>query len=251
MASNEFSEPKARGYVERAYKDLKWEVTMFRIPPGGPLNIGELSGRLNISRTPIREALNRLVTEHLITLHPNRGFFNRTLAHEEIASWFELSGVLELAMLAKLSTESGRASLSAIAPCWISALDHAMWLDEQAVSLVRGLELFHERLISLSANNEALRVYKAANTATRFVRWIYLRSMDRRAYARNLHVKAVSAAQRGDSESVSDAVRKLTLSHAEALPMLLREGVAELYLNRDATALETMMSNDRSIIHRT
>jgi DNA-binding FadR family transcriptional regulator len=51
----------------------------FELKPGERLNEGEPAKRLGVSRTPLREALNRLNTEGFLRFTPGKGFFCREL----------------------------------------------------------------------------------------------------------------------------------------------------------------------------
>src|SRR4030042_6128555 len=59
----------------QAYQELKRIILERQIPPGGKLNEGDLAKALGISRTPIREAINRLEKEGLVKIIPQRGAF--------------------------------------------------------------------------------------------------------------------------------------------------------------------------------
>lgn len=59
------------------------------LPPGMQLDETILRGKLGISRTPAREALNRLVTEGLVETRANRGFFVRPLDLADTAHFFD------------------------------------------------------------------------------------------------------------------------------------------------------------------
>ena len=52
--------------------------------PGERINEVELARALNVSRTPLREALNRLVMEGFLTSRLNKGFFARSLDANEV-----------------------------------------------------------------------------------------------------------------------------------------------------------------------
>lgn len=55
--------------VDRVYQQLKAMAVSYELKPGERLNEGELAKRLGVSRTPLREALNRLNTEGLPAIH--------------------------------------------------------------------------------------------------------------------------------------------------------------------------------------
>src|SRR5436305_13711508 len=59
--------------TELAYLDLEEMIVTLKLPPGTAVSESELSQRLRIGRTPIREALQRLARERLIVILPRRG----------------------------------------------------------------------------------------------------------------------------------------------------------------------------------
>ena len=62
-----------RSLTERAYSDLEELIVTLQLAPGSAVSEAELSQRLGIGRTPIREALQRLAREHMVTILPRRG----------------------------------------------------------------------------------------------------------------------------------------------------------------------------------
>lgn len=58
---------------ERAYQALRAEILDWSLPPGAGLGEVEQAERLGISRTPVREALSRLVADGLAEQAPGRG----------------------------------------------------------------------------------------------------------------------------------------------------------------------------------
>ena len=58
--------------VQYVYSILRDEILGLELPPGAPIDEVQLSQRLSMSRTPIREALVRLASEGLVTTLPNR-----------------------------------------------------------------------------------------------------------------------------------------------------------------------------------
>jgi DNA-binding GntR family transcriptional regulator len=63
--------------------------------PGQKLHHQELSERLGVSRTPVREALTRLVQEGYASLLPNRGFICKEIGMQEAEELYELREALE------------------------------------------------------------------------------------------------------------------------------------------------------------
>ncbi|MEG1311416.1 MAG: GntR family transcriptional regulator [Romboutsia sp.] len=58
-----------------AYRVLKDNIMSLELKPGDLLSESDLSEKLNISRTPIREVLMRLKNEHLIEVKPQSGTY--------------------------------------------------------------------------------------------------------------------------------------------------------------------------------
>ena len=71
----------------RAYERLRRDIVTGRLAPGRKLGIDFLSERYGAGAIPIREALNRLASDGLVTRHDQRGFFVATVG---IDDWREL-----------------------------------------------------------------------------------------------------------------------------------------------------------------
>ena len=67
--------PPHRGENNRAYacRVLRMNIMTLRLQPGEPLNEGELAALLQLSRTPVHEAITTLHTDWLVEVFPQRG----------------------------------------------------------------------------------------------------------------------------------------------------------------------------------
>ncbi|HSG95230.1 MAG TPA: GntR family transcriptional regulator, partial [Afifellaceae bacterium] len=61
----------------------------YRFKPGERLNESDLSKGLGVSRTPLREALNRLVAEGYLAFRPGQGFFCRGLSPSDLFDLYD------------------------------------------------------------------------------------------------------------------------------------------------------------------
>lgn len=59
----------------QAYEKIEELIVTMTLEPGSPVSEAKLSTMLNIGRTPIREAMQRLSREHLVSILPKRGIF--------------------------------------------------------------------------------------------------------------------------------------------------------------------------------
>ena len=67
-----------------AYETIREMAIEFRFRPDEKINEVELSSALGVSRTPVREALSRLVSENLVSFRRNYGFYCRSLSEPEL-----------------------------------------------------------------------------------------------------------------------------------------------------------------------
>src|SRR5690606_33184637 len=90
----------------RVYKVIRDLITSYQLKPGVKLIHQELADKLGVSRTPVREALERLDQEGLVIRIPRRGFYVAEVGEEEARELYDLREALELFALRK-SMERG------------------------------------------------------------------------------------------------------------------------------------------------
>ncbi len=88
-------------YAEYAYRVLCDELIVLDIKPGEPLNDDLISRRLGVGRTPIREAMKRLESDHLVVAYPRRGTFAAGVDITDLAEISEIRQLLEPAASAR------------------------------------------------------------------------------------------------------------------------------------------------------
>jgi DNA-binding GntR family transcriptional regulator len=80
---------------ERIYEEIVRLIVSGELPSGGSIDEKSLTERLQVSRTPFREAIGTLAKEGLIEIRPYRGFFVRSFSRKEIEDLYELRKTLE------------------------------------------------------------------------------------------------------------------------------------------------------------
>jgi GntR family transcriptional regulator, rspAB operon transcriptional repressor len=80
---------------QRAYEQLRDEIVRWELQPGALLNEVRLAERLSVSRTPLREAVQRLARDGLITITPGRGALVAQLALQDVVHLFQMREALE------------------------------------------------------------------------------------------------------------------------------------------------------------
>ncbi|HET7648404.1 MAG TPA: GntR family transcriptional regulator [Gaiellaceae bacterium] len=82
-------------FADRAYYAIRELIVTLELPPGAVVREPELTARLGIGRTPVREALRRLAQERLIEVYPRRGMHVTNVDVRELARLCEVRAALE------------------------------------------------------------------------------------------------------------------------------------------------------------
>lgn len=99
-------ESTAKTHTMRALVELRQRIMDGTLPGGTRLFEVAMAEDLQISRTPVREAMSRLAEEGLLERARNGGFMVRSFAYADVLDTLELRGVLE-GTVARLAAERG------------------------------------------------------------------------------------------------------------------------------------------------
>ena len=102
---HEAENPKEMSLRDRAYRVLRSKIVTCEFMPGRPLNERELVDLIGVSRTPIREALNRLEHEQLVTLTSQKGATVTQLTPKVINDIFQLRTMLEPYVVSRVTPD--------------------------------------------------------------------------------------------------------------------------------------------------
>ncbi len=82
--------------VDKVYTDIKKRIITGELKPGAKLAVRELCECYGVSDTPVKQAMNRLVTEKLMDALPHRGMRVRCITRADIREAFEIRRMIEL-----------------------------------------------------------------------------------------------------------------------------------------------------------
>jgi len=156
--------------VDSIHRELREMAITFQLRPGERLNEAILAKELGVSRTPLREALNRLMAEGFLSFSANQGFFRKPLDVKEIFDLYEFRQQMEMAavrMAVERATDEQLQALEEFAE-QSAEEDPNRTLDE-VIALDEG---FHERLIALTGNIEMRNSLQNVNERIHYVRWL-------------------------------------------------------------------------------
>ena len=218
--------------VDRVYELVKAQAIAFAFKPGERINEVALAAHLGASRTPLREALNRLVAEGLLNFQQGQGFSCRALVPGEILDLYEAREAIE-AEAARLACR--RASDSDIAALATFLRETGPGDDGRSIEALVSLdEAFHLRIVALSGNSELRRLLENLNARLRFLRWIHMEA--RRPLTQKQHKDIVKAIAARDAAAAERCMRNHIHRRAEEVTAAVREGYSRLYVPESTAA---------------
>ena len=142
-----------RSQGERAYLLIRDQIVTLKLAPGAVIEEAKLRQELGLGRTPIREALQRLAHENLVTFVPHRGTFvsdiNLTDLHRLTEVRTELEGYAAR-LAADRATATDREEMQAL----MAELDT---IDETDIHPLMRLDQRIHRLVSQATRNQFLQ----------------------------------------------------------------------------------------------
>ncbi|MFJ9388985.1 GntR family transcriptional regulator [Nocardioides sp. NPDC101246] len=200
-----------------AYERIRDRLIMLDIRPGEPINDGRLAESLGFGRTPVREALKRLETDHLVVSYPRRGTFATAVDVTELGAISDLRQQLEpfaANRAASAATEPMRAELRAMAER-VRGLDAT---GDDRSTLMR-LDMSVHRMIYRATSNKHLEdvLIRYDNLATRIWCLVVDKLPDLASHICE-HAQLLDAIADGDSERAE----RLTREHIDSFATEVR-----------------------------
>jgi DNA-binding GntR family transcriptional regulator len=214
------STESARSQSEAAYLRIRDRIVSLDMPPGSVVQEARLREELEIGRTPIREALQRLALENLVRSIPHRGTFVTDVNITDLARITEVRVVLE-AHAAKLAAERLAASDRPAIQELLDVLESGGATDQR--ELMRLDQRIH-RQIYRAARNSFLEstLERYLNLSLRL--WYLVLDHDvrlREAVAE--HVELLRAVLAGDGSRAEDGMRR----HVTGFEREIRKALVE------------------------
>ncbi len=184
---------------------LENDIVAGAIRPGARLDETLLSERFGVSRTPVREALQRLAASGFAEQRPRRGTFVRRVSLREMVEMFEVMAELEAlsARLAarRLSARQAEALEAAFEACAAAAATG----DTDAY--YRANEVFHQLIYQASGNIFLAEQSRQLQSRLQPYRRLQLRAGDRMRQSLAEHRAIVQSLKAGEGARVDAQVR--------------------------------------------
>lgn len=196
---------------DRAYEALRRDIVDWRLLPGTPLPEVELGERLGVSRTPVREAVARLVADGLATQQGGRAVVS-DVSTDSVDQLFELRQALEVTAARSAAQRGSRAVFEELAARFDRARDTAPSDPLRYYDLAAELDSRLDEAVSnpyLTQSLRALRVHLAR------VRRLSQDHPDRLVASAGEHAAIARAVAAGDPD-LAAAATVVHLHHSRA-----------------------------------
>ncbi|NMN01667.1 GntR family transcriptional regulator [Bifidobacterium panos] len=194
-----------------AYDYLRKQIVFCKLKPGDLLDEKQITEQLGISRTPVREAINKLAEENLLTIFPRKGITVSQISLRDLQDMIESRLLVEPYLLQQTFVRLDTDSLQEFRN---KVKERGTGSGTDMDSIEDDFDFSFHMYFAKKANNQYLEslmsTLLALSQRTRiFLPW----SPDRVTASANEHLAIIDCALNGDQEGAIDAIRT-HLSHS-------------------------------------
>lgn len=214
---------------ETVYEKIRRDILTNQLRPGEKINVRELCKRYDASETPIRLALNRLVSENIIENFPRQGMQIKSLNINLCEETFDIRLMLECYYLSNVVMTLGTNSTMR------HALQENVRKNLEIVQLISDDSpideyinnyeydiAFHQLLIKCTGNQRLLDIYQNLNPFL-YVHYVYRKQSKERLLAGiREHETILNALMQGDVDAAQSAMTTHLLNAKQVIISILK-----------------------------
>jgi len=189
---------------EKVYQLLKKMILNREFVGGQRLDLNDISQKMKISRTPLKDAINRLVREGLMEVKPRSGTFVASLKISDIVEVTEIRLMIELWCVSHMTPLSAQKLVLALEDV-LEKFNNI--LSAEPFSFQNFLELdvrFHNEIVQAGGNPRMLEQYRSINSFLHAARIYFFQSYERSATGHDEHLAIVEALKRYELKEACD-----------------------------------------------
>jgi len=211
-------------------RQLRDAIMTGTLPPGTQLGETELAARFQVSRGPLREAMQHLVSEGLLRSERHRGLFVIDLEPGDVYDIYAARSAIERAAMLRALRGGDRDRIADVLEQTVAEMATAASEDDPTALSTADLK-FHEALINASGSKRLVRMARTLLIETRMCLTALQSTYQRVEERVEEHTKLIQALRDGDEETalalleahMEDAVQRLapgtSLKDGEAPPV--------------------------------
>lgn len=189
---------------EIIYNKLRKDIIMGKYQPGQKIVERKIAEEMNVSRTPVREALSKLALDNLVTSSSYRGYEIISFSRKDIEEFFDVRGLLE-SYVARLAAVNRRhEDLVYLRYCLEKTAEIIEVSGEDEANLNWNGK-FHERITECSGNQKLIQTLKGVSATISLLR--LTRLVRKRQTDNEEHQMIYWALEKGDP-SLSQTIMK-------------------------------------------
>ncbi len=191
---------------QQAYDEIRRRILDGEFLPSNPISEYQVASELNISRTPVREALKRLEEEGLVWSIPNKGTFVAELSAHDIMEIYQVRECLE--------GQAARIAAEKMSDNDIQLLEKEIALTDEFAATGQEDEIFqrdirlHKLIITSTQNIRLGKILATLDDQMHRVRIIFSHSPDWLQAVIQEHAAIVEKIKARDCEGAEDAMVK-------------------------------------------
>ena len=195
-----------RNKKSAAYENLKRKIISGLLQPGEALNEGDLSKEFKISKTPIREALQRLERDGFVEDIPGRGCFVSRISFQDIKEFFEIREILECEVVKRAALTGDPEKIEAVRKKFESSENNG---DRSPRSQFKAGDRIHTYIFETFGNNRLNEIYRRLIEHVERMRIHFFNQprTERAGQSYKEHVEILDALAARDSVRAENAVR--------------------------------------------
>ena len=212
---------KTSALSTEVFNALKERIIHWEYPPAHRFTEEELCEEFGVSRSPVREALQMLVENSLVTKEAYRGYTVRQPDLEEIHDLYDVRLALEFFVVEWLVSHGmPDADWKQLRDTWQNILDH---LPQRTDDFAANDESFHEDLAAQTGNQALLQYLRNIDERLHFVRTTDITTPERLAETCQQHLKILDCIKAGDVDQAREAIRQNIENGRKKVEVAVRE----------------------------
>lgn len=211
---------KKRSLVDMVYDKLRESIIQLQLPLGSKLNVNELQTRMGVSCTPIREAINRLQQEGLVSYENNVGARIISLAPHDVLEIQQLAMTLHCAAIHLAMVNGDRATIVAELRKQLEDYTNAKTEHDEVMAVKEFLGTYYHNC----GNHRLDQHMLAIQGQQTLLRYIFASCVPQRAADTAVFQRMLLDTINGDADSVCDMLQKYT----DHMTLIVESAVTEM-----------------------
>jgi DNA-binding GntR family transcriptional regulator len=212
---------------DKIYKTIKRRIINIEFKPGEILSDRRLAEELNVSRTPVRDALNLLQKENYVTQQAGRGFFVKEINLKDIEDMYHVREALEVSALKLTAANHSQSD--------IDKIEKLLKKHEKIIQNYKpkGKFLedadFHKALAAISNNGHLMEILESIFERIQILKNIEPVKLERVKIAHGQHLQIFGHYFNREYQKAEEALSKHILDSKDDIIKRLQSQFTRLY----------------------